>query len=81
LQHPSKSLRTQSRKWRKGGSIPTERRTSYQRPSGILNTLDEHEAHQAPFRGFMGFPATVVIKAEGEIRKRKQAKYSRWNKD
>src|SRR3990170_1292418 len=67
---------------RKGGSIPTKRRMSCQRPLGILNTLDEHEAHQAPFRGSMGLPtAEPLIEAEGERRQRKQTKCRRWKKD
>jgi hypothetical protein len=51
-------------------------------PSGILNTLDEHEAQQALFRGCLGFPtAKTLIEAEQERRKRKQANYSKLNKD
>ena len=50
----------------KGGSIPTERIMCCHMPSGILNTPDEHEAHQDPFRGSMGFPRAVVIEAEGK---------------
>jgi hypothetical protein len=40
---------------KRGGSIPTERRTSSHAPLGILNTQDEHEPHQAPNRGKLGF--------------------------
>jgi hypothetical protein len=75
LKDPSQSFRKQSRQHKKGGSFPTERRTSCQRPSGILNTLDEHEAHQAPFHGSMGLlTAEPLIEAKTERRKRKQTK-------
>src|SRR5215216_404377 len=66
LQYPSRSFRNISPQRRKGLSFPTERRTSWLRPSGILSTLDEHEAHQAPFRGWLGSPAVVVTRAERE---------------
>ena len=52
----------------------TERRTSCHAPSGIQNTVDEHEAQKDPFRGSMGFPTAVtLIEAGGGKRKRRQA--------
>jgi hypothetical protein len=40
---------------KRGGSIPKERRMSSHAPLGMMNTQDEHEPHQAPNRGNLGF--------------------------
>ena len=62
LQHSSQSFRQQSRQHRKGHLFLIERTTSSHRPSGILSTLEEHDACQAPLCGRLGFPTQVVTK-------------------
>ena len=47
----------------KGRSFQTERTMSSQWPSGILSTLDGHEARQAPFHGRLVFRTQAVTKA------------------
>ena len=64
--YPSRSFRTISPQRSRGRSFPTERTTSSQWPSGIMSTLDGHEARQAPFRGRLGFPTQAVTKAGKE---------------
>src|SRR6187399_1931722 len=59
----SRSFVTISKQRIKGRSFPTERTTSSQWPSGILSTLDGHEARQAPFRGVLGFRTQAVTNA------------------
>jgi hypothetical protein len=59
---------------KRGGSIPTERRTSSNTPLGMLNTHDEHKPYQAPNRGKLGFPSkgrNIPIEAvRGEMKGR-----------
>ena len=49
-----------------GRSFQTGRRTSSQWPSGILSTLDGHEARQAPFRGRLVFRTQGVTNPREE---------------
>ena len=61
------------------GSVPIERRTSSHAALGMMNTKDEHEAHQAPSRGNLGFPRTgrnIPIKAIRGERKGRLKKHA-----
>ena len=60
----------------KGRSFQTERTTISQWPSGILSTLDGHEARQAPFRGRLVFRTQAVTKARRGGKKWSRSKFS-----
>ena len=59
----------------KGRSFQIEIMTSSQWPSGILSTLDGHEARQAPFRGSLVFRTQAVTKARREGKKWSRPKF------
>ena len=47
-----------------GTFIPDRENDELKRPSGILSTLDEHVARQAPLRGRLGFSTQAVTKSK-----------------
>jgi hypothetical protein len=67
---------------KRGGSTPKERRMSSHAPlgMGMMNTQDEHEPHQAPNCGKLGFPSkgiNFLIEAAIEERKGRQTAWLR----
>jgi hypothetical protein len=63
------SFEEQQRMLKRGGSIPTERRTRSHMPLRILNTQDEHEPHEARNRAKLGFllkRRNIPIEARGK---------------
>src|SRR4051812_22839085 len=67
--YQSRGFSTISKQHSKGRSFQTERTTSSQWPSGIMSTLDGHEARQAPFHGRLGFRTQAVTNARRGGRK------------
>ncbi len=60
LLYPTQRLK-QSKRFKRESSSPIERMTSWQRPSRIRNTQDEHEALDLLFLGGLGFPGTMKL--------------------
>ena len=78
LATPLKALKAAMKDVQDGKFNPDRENDERHAPSGMLNTVDEHEAHQAPFYGRLGFSTAVtLIEAEGEKRNNVQTGYSR----